>query len=88
MLNKDYVLSRDVSIKQLFYIKYEVMMERLYDFTGPGSVRLSAERSGADVCWRTEDLKNHFKVRSSSRKVRVSDTFKNEKQIFLNECKS
>lgn len=43
MLNKDYVLSRDVSIKQLFYIKYEVMMERLYDFTGPGSVRLSAE---------------------------------------------
>lgn len=44
MLNKDYVLSRDVSIKRLFYIKYEVMMERLYDFTGPGSVRLSAER--------------------------------------------
>lgn len=44
MLNKDYVLSRDASIKQLFYIKYEVMMERLYDFTGPGSVRLSAER--------------------------------------------
>lgn len=86
MLNKDYVLSRDASIKRLFYIKYEVMMERLYDFTGPGSVRLSAERSGADVCWRTEDLKN--KVRSSSRKVRVSDTFKNEKQIFLNECKS